>query len=357
MNALQDQLSPPVEPPDLSELETERKAYVAKRDAATDEAVTRRRQAADKELEFADEEEKHLNALEGASPPVNHMQEVMKGAPMLMILTAIGGQLTRSSGMAMLSGMTGMMNGLTAGSRQQYEDAYKDFRTNYEQQRDRMALMQRIYDQRLDAYKGRADAAQLAAKAAHDAIGDITEQAQNHRDMMDVRQQLADIQQQRADTYRTKQENAAGAQKQQQAIEDSLRQIDDLLAIQDEHSMVTGAGGFVRRMGEVGETIFTDSADIPAHKYQSGMDSLMAILPQAMSIKGQLRKDQQAHLEEAFNTLKAGATGTVAREKLQTLRDILSKQSTVYKYEVGKTYKDANGKKAVYKGNGEWESK
>jgi len=381
MNALQDQLSPPVEPPDLSELETERKAYVAKRDAATDEAVTRRRQAADKELEFADEEEKHLNALEGASPPVNHMQEVMKGAPMLMILTAIGGQLTRSSGMAMLSGMTGMMNGLTAGSRQQYEDAYKDFRTNYEQQRDRMALMQRIYDQRLDAYKGRADAAQLAAKAAHDAIGDITqqeqnlisnfktqqniqlqldklaEQAQNHRDMMDVRQQLADIQQQRADTYRTKQENAAGAQKQQQAIEDSLRQIDDLLAIQDEHSMVTGAGGFVRRMGEVGETIFTDSADIPAHKYQSGMDSLMAILPQAMSIKGQLRKDQQAHLEEAFNTLKAGATGAVAREKLQTLRDILSKQSTVYKYEVGKTYKDANGKKAVYKGNGEWESK
>jgi hypothetical protein len=205
----------------------------------------------------------------------------------------------------------------------------------------------------MDAYKGRADAAQLAAKAAHDAVGDITqqeqnlinnfktqqniqlqldklaEQAANHKEMMDVRQQLADIQRSRADTYRDKAEQAGAKQKQQQAIEDSVRQIDDLLAIQDKHSMVTGAGGMVRRGAEVGKTIFTDDADIPAHRYQSGMDSLMAILPQAMSIKGQLRKDQQAHLEDAYNTLKAGATGKIAREKLQTLRDILTKQSTV----------------------------
>jgi hypothetical protein len=356
-------------PPDLSMLESEREAQVKRRDTAMDEAVTERRKAADKELEFADDEEAQLNQLQTANPPVNHMQEVMKGAPILMMLTAIGGSLTRAGGMAMLSGMTGMMQGLTSGSRQQYDDSYKQFMTEYQQQRDRMALMQKIYNQRLDAYKGRADASELAARAAHEVIGDINkqeqnlisnfktqqsmqlqldklaEQVQNHNDIMDIRNRQADIAQQRADTYRDKATQAVGVQKQQQAVEDSIRQIDDLLKIQDDNSMVTGAGGFIRRAAEVGETVFTDDADIPAHRYQSGMDSLMAILPQAMSIKGQLRKDQQAHLEDAYNTLKAGATGKIAREKLQTLRDILSKQSTAG----DRDFKSADDVSAAYK--------
>lgn len=107
-----------------------------------------------------------------AQEPVNHMQDMMKGAPMLMLLAALGGKASGLSGTAMLSGVNGMMSGLTDGNHQAYQESVDKFKGEYAQWKDRQALKAKVYSEYLTAYKGRVDAAQKAAEAAGRAVGD-----------------------------------------------------------------------------------------------------------------------------------------------------------------------------------------
>jgi hypothetical protein len=102
----------------------------------------------------------------------------MHTAPILAVLTALGGRLTKLNGQQMLAATTGIVQGVNAGSEKKYEDAYNAWMSSYQKIKDHHARMMEYYRLMLDAYAGRADAPQKAAEAARRMAGDLLDEKQ-----------------------------------------------------------------------------------------------------------------------------------------------------------------------------------
>lgn len=102
----------------------------------------------------------------------------MHAAPILSILTALGGKFTRLNGMQMLSATTGIVEGMNKGAEQQYTDAYNKWMQGYQRLKDHNTQLMQAHSLMLDAYKGRADAYQKASEAARRQTGDLLDQKQ-----------------------------------------------------------------------------------------------------------------------------------------------------------------------------------
>jgi hypothetical protein len=102
----------------------------------------------------------------------------MHAAPVLAILTAIGGKLTKLNGMQMLAATNGIVQGLNESSEKKYQDAMAAWQSSYEKMRDHQRRLGDAHKMMLDAYRGRADAYQKATEAARRMTGDILDDKQ-----------------------------------------------------------------------------------------------------------------------------------------------------------------------------------
>jgi len=102
----------------------------------------------------------------------------MHAAPMLSLLTALGGKLTRLNGQQMLGATTGIVQGLNSGAEKQYEDAYTQWNAAYQRMKEHQAALMKAHELMLGAYQGRADAYQKAAEAARRMTGDLLDEKQ-----------------------------------------------------------------------------------------------------------------------------------------------------------------------------------
>ena len=90
--------------------------------------------------------------------PQDHMQDIMKVAPLWMALGAMGGAFFKQSGFTMLSSTNAMMKGLVQGNADAYAQAREKYDKDYAEFRDKQKTWQDVYRAYLSAYKGRIDA-------------------------------------------------------------------------------------------------------------------------------------------------------------------------------------------------------
>lgn len=110
-----------------------------------------------------------------ASNPPSSAQfyaQAMHTAPLIMMLSALGGKAAGLSGQEMLGAMNGMMSGFNAGSAAKYQEALTKWQASVKAIQERNAEQEEIYKLMLDAYQGRADAAQKARDFALQMTGD-----------------------------------------------------------------------------------------------------------------------------------------------------------------------------------------
>jgi hypothetical protein len=102
----------------------------------------------------------------------------MHTAPVLAMLVAIGGSMTKIPAQAMLAATTGIVQGMNAGAEKQYTDSYNAWMANYEKLKKQHADLMQAHSLMLESYQGRADAYQKAAEAARRQTGDLLDQKQ-----------------------------------------------------------------------------------------------------------------------------------------------------------------------------------
>lgn len=89
----------------------------------------------------------------------------------ISILTALGGALTRQSGIAMLGAMNGVVQGIQQGAENKYNDAMDQWQKAYDQMKHHMDTTREVYNTYLDAYKGRIDAQDIAIQHTNSVMG------------------------------------------------------------------------------------------------------------------------------------------------------------------------------------------
>jgi hypothetical protein len=102
----------------------------------------------------------------------------MHAAPVLAILTALGGKVTRLNGQQMLAATTGMVQGLNESSEQKYDSAYKAWQASFEAMKAHQQQLMHMHQLMLQSYAGRADSYQKAADAARRMTGDYLDDKQ-----------------------------------------------------------------------------------------------------------------------------------------------------------------------------------
>jgi len=122
--------------------------------------------------------------------PQEHFADVMKQAPLLMGLAAIGGAFGKIHGMAMLQSTNAMMKGLISGSDKQYKEAREKYDQDYNQYIAKSRMWSDVYRAYTQAYKGSIDAQQRAVAAANAAVGIDQRQEKMTQDQIAKRLQL-----------------------------------------------------------------------------------------------------------------------------------------------------------------------
>jgi hypothetical protein len=102
----------------------------------------------------------------------------MHAAPILSVLTALGGKLTKLNGQQMLAATTGIVQGLNESSEQKYQAAMDAWKASFEKMRLHQQRLMDLHRLMLTTYKGRADAYQKAAESARRMTGDILDDKQ-----------------------------------------------------------------------------------------------------------------------------------------------------------------------------------
>jgi len=111
----------------------------------------------------------------------------MSAAPIIGLLSALGGKAAGISGQGMLGALSGMMEGLNAGAEDKYQEQLAKWKEELQKLKDRHEEQIEIYKLMLDAYSGRADAAQKARDFALSATkDDIDEKQAKVKDSIDI---------------------------------------------------------------------------------------------------------------------------------------------------------------------------
>lgn len=172
------QQQPQYTPPDTSAQDTAIANYRAQATAAEGQLEGQERGAADLSAGMAGklgQEQQQLDQLFQKYPTSQVAYgTAMSVAPVIGILTALGGKASGISGQAMLGALTGMVTGLNEGAQDKYKESLEKWKEEMQKLKDQHAEQLEIYKVMLDAYSGRADAAQKARDFAlsmtHDAM-------------------------------------------------------------------------------------------------------------------------------------------------------------------------------------------
>ena len=99
-------------------------------------------------------------------------------APLLSILSAVGGKMTRASGLQMLAAQNGIVQGLNQGNEEAYQAARQQWKDGFDKYTAQVKMQEQYYNLMLKAYGGRADAEEKAALAAERMSGNIRAEGQ-----------------------------------------------------------------------------------------------------------------------------------------------------------------------------------
>ena len=173
----------------LSDLDTQGAAAVAPYRAQ--EQVAQEKSSASEE-QAVGEAEKAAGELSAEDAEMQHWIDhtptrqaayatAMHTAPIMAILTALGGKLTKLNGMQMLAATNGIVSGLNESSEKKYTDSMNAWNAAYQQMRDHQQRLMDTHKIMMEAYRGRADAYQKAVEAARRMTGDILDDTQRKK--------------------------------------------------------------------------------------------------------------------------------------------------------------------------------
>lgn len=311
--------------------------------------------------------------------PQRDVQGVMSVAPLLIGLTALGGKFAKMNGRTMLAATNGMTKGLMQGNEQAYQDSRKRYDDAYQKWLDKFTQQNKLYDEMRNVYKGRIDADLRALEFARKATGD------DHKvDMDSFKNWLQEKQyglklSQLSETTRhdkaseviaternNRAQNVTNAKTaaNQKALADVGTEIDDLVSKIQVDPYAVGGAGYLARGWETAKTA-TGVGDqtAPAHVIQTAMSALLLKVPKLLTGSSKSAKDERERVNQIADAMRLGVTGPIAVQKLQELKSILNaaaqsqaEEPDDHGYVVGKTYTDAQGRKATYSGNGQWQA-
>jgi hypothetical protein len=95
----------------------------------------------------------------------------VKGMPFLLMATALGGKVAKTSGLGMLSAMNGMMEGAAQGSEEAYNAAHKKWQDHYKQFQDEQKAAMELHKQTLSWYKDKTQGQRAAAEMWGEYVG------------------------------------------------------------------------------------------------------------------------------------------------------------------------------------------
>ncbi len=306
--------------------------------------------------------------------PQDHMKDVMKQAPLLMALGALGGALGHQHGITMLASTNAMMKGLVQGNSEAYSAAREKYEKDYAEFKDKNKTWMDVYRAYLTAYKGRIDADIRARAAANTSVGiankDVavgqSEVAKRVQLMTQLertqgqlnrwsRQDITDMIKAEAEAARAGaavtnantnagKAAAAGAKggKAQEVEVRAGQTIDELSKLIDENQFLTGVGGKARKLYEFVDSSTTGETNLPATQFASKMHLLEADVPEILKIKGKMGVDQRKQIYDAIDALKAATSGPQAKIQFQELKRLLNLPNT--KTINGVTYTQVDGK-------------
>ena len=111
--------------------------------------------------------------------PQPNAQEMMKSAPLLAVFAALGGKLTRMSGLTMIKATTGMIDGQIAGNQKAYQDAKATYDNEYQKFQDRQKQKLQVYKDQLEAWRDTYSGREKSWLIANAAVGDTINQAKS----------------------------------------------------------------------------------------------------------------------------------------------------------------------------------
>lgn len=152
-------------------------------DASTATAQANEGKAVAAEQGVADEEERQAGDDSGSKEIQEWLNNTptrqaayatnMHAAPVLAILTALGGKMTRLNGQQMLAATNGIVAGLNESSEQKYDAGWKAWQASFNAMKEHQRELMRMHQLMLQSYQGRADAYQKAAEASRRMTGDL----------------------------------------------------------------------------------------------------------------------------------------------------------------------------------------
>jgi len=108
--------------------------------------------------------------------PMPDHEQFAKTAPLLTILAALGGKLTKMSGLTMLKATNAMIAGTMSGSQEAYTQAKKVYDDEYAKFAERQKQKIAIYKDQLEAWKDTYQGREKAWTIASNAVGDTLTQ-------------------------------------------------------------------------------------------------------------------------------------------------------------------------------------
>lgn len=130
-------------------------------------------------------------------------------------------------------------------------------------------------------------------------------------------------------TKKLQREGEKGSKKEQELADlrdQTVDDIDDLLAQIDATPDIVGAKGFFTRGKERVETFFGAETSTPANRFQTSVDSMLLKLPKALTGSSKSAKDERARVNDIANVLQVGTTPQIAKQKLLQLKAILQQK-------------------------------
>jgi len=115
--------------------------------------------------------------------PMQDVQPLMRSAPLLIAITALGGHAARQSGLTMLNATNAMFKGAMAGNTEAYEGAKKLYDEAYQKHMEREKMRAKVYADVVKAAGNMVNADQMALEIADKAVGDARADYKNAADV------------------------------------------------------------------------------------------------------------------------------------------------------------------------------
>lgn len=320
-------------------------------------------------------------------PPQRNIQQLMQLSPWLIMLGALGGSRTSLSGQAMLGATNGMIQGLTKGDEEGYQQAYQKYQDEHQKFAELQKQKWDVYREMVKVYKDRIDGKQRALQVAEQAVRDARKDRADTMmaymqtvragvQLKDLNRKIADtesnithrkeqdrIRQEEADRKAAKDAQVTGKASDKKAahakaVQDASSEIDQLISmLNTDKYPLTGVGGMVRRGAEAVGNVTGVSDSTNAATFESRLSNLQLAVAPVLASSNRTAKDQREKIDKVVRGLKPGDTRQNTIQALKDLKKLVgeTEADTGDNFEPGKVYKNARGEQGRYLGDGKWQ--